>query len=125
MSHLPDTRQGEHVRTTHEVKQATWSGHEKVTTTSQLTDLITNWGTTVRDTWTHHRTIAQTTCFVEDLAAQLTGWRNDQDQWLCPNTITSSIESGREIWSRSSELLDLAHEFGNARNQEGRSLARS
>lgn len=122
---LPNARQRKNLRTTHEVEQATRSSDEKITTASELIDLITNGSTAISDTWAQHGSIAQPTSFIKDLAAELTGGSDDEDQWLGAHTLTSSIKTHSKVGTRCRKLLDFAHELRDARDEESSSLARA
>jgi hypothetical protein len=108
---LPNTGQGEHIRTTHEIKQATRSSNQEITTEVELSNLITDRSSTVCDTRSKHRTIAKTTSLIKDLAAKLASGGNDEDQWLGTNTFTGNIEIDSQIGATRSQFLDFAHEL--------------
>jgi hypothetical protein len=110
------------VRLRHDVEKATWSGDEKVATLEQLGQLLTNWSTTICHARAKHGSIAETSSFIEDLAAELSSRSNDQNKGLGTNAITLSVEAVGEVRTGSSQLLGLAHKLGETGNQEGCSL---
>ena len=118
---LPNTVQGEDVRFAHDVDETTRSSNENVTTFLELSDLLTDWTTTICNAGTKHGAIAQTTSLIEDLCAKLTSGSDNEDQWLSTNTIV--LLTLCNVGTRSSELLGLAHQLGENRDEESSSLA--
>ena len=109
----------------HEVKQTARSCNKNIAAFGKFGSLITGRTSTIRNTGAEHRAVAETTSFIEDLAAELTSRGNDQDQRFGSDTIGVFVEPVGQVGSGSCQLLDLAHELGNARDQERRSLART
>lgn len=120
-----NTTEGETVATTHDVTKATRSSDEKIATLGELVQLITHGSTTVSDARAKHGAIAETTSLVEDLTAQFTGGGNDKNQRLSSNTVNAIVEVLRNVGTSSSQLLGLAHELGDSRNQISSGLARA
>ena len=113
------------MRSRHDVNETTRSGNEDVATFSQFSHLLTHGTTAVCNAGTQHRSIAQTSSFVEDLAAELTSRSNDEDEWLSPNSVRLSIEAIGQVGSLGGELLGLAHQLGETGDQECSCLART
>lgn len=73
---------------------------------------------TIDDTGAQHRTVAESTSFVEDLRGQLTAGAYDQHQWLSSNALSNTGLEGSGVWTWSRQLLCLAHQLGENRNEE-------
>jgi hypothetical protein len=122
---VANTVEREQVGTTHEVQEATRSSDENVTALAKLDHLLTHRTTTVSNARTKHRAIAETTSFVEDLAAELTSRSDDENERLSSNTLSASIEVSGDKRTRSGDLLSLAHQLGDDGNQIRSGLARA
>lgn len=120
-----DAAKRENVWLLHKVKQPSRSSDEDIATLLKLLSLVTSGSTTVSDTRTQHRAIAQTTGFVEDLCGQLASRGNDEHQRLRTNRVRGRVEFGSQIRTRCSKLLCLTHQLREHGNKESRSFARS
>jgi hypothetical protein len=107
----------------HEVKQTTWSGDKDIAAFGELLFLLTNWCTTVGNTRAKHRAIAETATLIEDLAAQLAGWGNDENQRLSSNCVAIGNKAIGKVGTRSSQFLGLSHELGQDRDEVCSGLA--
>jgi hypothetical protein len=116
-----DTCQREEFRSTHEVDQATWGCNEDVTTARELGRLFTEGGTTIGDAGAKHGAVAETARFIENLAAQLPSWRDDEDQRFSSDSIAAWVEV--QARARRSQFLCFAHKLRDDRNQHGACLA--
>ena len=118
-----NSRQGQNVRSRHDVNEATRSSNENIATFSQLGHLLTHGTTAIGHARTKHGAIAEATSFVKDLAAELTCRSDDEDEWLSTNRVGLSVEAVGQVGALGSKLLGLAHQLGETRDQEGGGLA--
>lgn len=102
----------------HEIKKATGSSNEDVTSFLELISLKSGRGTSIHNARAKHGTVTETTSFIEDLGSQLTSWAYDQNQRLRANGISDRIKSLGDVWTRCSKLLRLSHELGENWNEE-------
>jgi hypothetical protein len=119
---VTDTSERQDVGLGHEVKQATRGGDKDVTALGKLSLLLANRTAAVSDARTQHRAIAETTRLIKNLAAELTGGSNDEDEWFRTDSVTLRIETVGEVGARSSKLLGLAHKLGETRDHVSSSL---
>lgn len=117
-----ETTEREQVQVLHEVHETTGGRNQDVAAHLQLLTLVTGRSTTVDHARTQHRAVAQTACFVEDLASQLSGGTNNEDKRLSTNLVGQRVVAGG-VRARSCELASLAHQLGEDGDEEGGCLA--
>ena len=88
------------MRFVHDVKQTTRSGDKDVTALLKLSHLLTDWTSTVCNTWPQHGAAAGLASFVEDLTVEFAGESDNEDKWLATNAITLNIKTISQFGSR-------------------------
>lgn len=106
-----------------EINETSWSSNENITALSDLVELIAARATTIHNTRTKHRAVAEATRLVEDLNGKLTVGANDEHEWLGTKEIARVWDESRRVGTLCTQLLGLAHELGQGGDQEGTSLA--
>ena len=79
LSGLPESGEGQKIATAHEVHETTRSSNQDVATLPQLVHLLPTRSSTVNDTRTEHRAVAETPSFIKDLSGQFACRSNDKD----------------------------------------------
>ena len=122
---VPNATERKNVSLCHEIKETAWSGNQDIASFLKLLTLLASRGPAISNTRTQHGAIAQTTRFIKYLSGQFTSGTDDQDQWLCSNSILPWVKSFRGVRPRGSQLLRLAHQLGKNWNEEGARLSRA
>ena len=123
--HEAKAAQCQHIRSLHEVAQSSGCADQNIASFLQAGDLVKHWAATVNDARAQHRAVAKLSGLVEDLNGQLTAGTNNEDQRLSTHRgVNARSESGR-VGSRSGELLRLAHQLVENRDDVRRCLAGS
>lgn len=106
-----------------EINKATWGSNENITALGDLVELVAAGATTIHNTWTKHRAVAEATRLVEDLHGKLTVGTNDEHEWLGTRKVARIWDESRRVGAWRTQLLGLAHELGQGGDQKGTSLA--
>ena len=65
-----------------QVVQTTWGGDKEVTASLHLSELETDWGTTVDNAGLDPGSVTELLGLVEDLGSKLSGWSHDDSGWV-------------------------------------------
>lgn len=106
-----------------EINETTWSSNENIAALGDLVELVAAGPTTIHNTGTEHRAVAETTGLVENLHSKLTVGTNDEHEWLGTSKVARIRDKSRGVGAWCTQLLGLAHEFGQGGDQESTSLA--
>lgn len=122
ISHLPllltsfvqnkvaDLWQGD-ASTLNQINQTTRSSNKQLTTTINISDLVTNWLTTIADTRAHPRSVAEFFSLFPNLDSQFTGGCKDERQGRCLSAqAVGIVDASISGWWRT--ILEVLTENG-------------